>query len=180
MRLGDHDDPSEGSSDSLAGRRYAILAADSADGEVAVLRDALIAAGAAVERVQPGALDAASYDGLVAVGTGPAESGAGTGEVAQFVRAFFSAGKPVAVLGGAVPLLLDADVVRGRTVTCVESLRSEILEAGGNCVAYPVVADHGLVTGATAGDAKAFATRAVVEFAVAPENPHDPRSTAPP
>lgn len=177
---GVHGEDAADTPESLDGRRFAIYAVDSVNGDAALLWDTLTGAGGVVERVHPGGLDAEAYDGLVALGGTTTGTGPASDEVVEFVRAFFAAGKPVAVLGGAVRLLLDADVVRDRTVTCAQSLRAEILDAGGNCVDYPVVADHGLVTGATADAAEAFATRTLTEFAVAPENPHDPRSTAPP
>ncbi|MFM1722100.1 DJ-1/PfpI family protein [Rhodococcus sp. PAM 2766] len=164
----------------LTGKRFALLLTGPASAAKLRVREAvedeLTGAGAAVDRVQGSGLDASSYDGLLALGGRPDT----TDPIIAFVRAFFAQGKPVAVLGEAVHLLLDAGVLRNRTVSCTESLRPQILDAGANCVAYPVVADHGLVTGASADDAQAFATRTITEFALAPENPHDPRSTAPP
>lgn len=160
----------------LTGKRIALLLTGPANGGAARVGEALTGADAVVDRVQGGGLDATGYDGLVALG----DCSATPADSIAFVREFFADGRPVAVLGAAVRLLLDAGVVRDRTVCCTESLRSAILAAGGNCVDYSVVADHGLVTGATTDDAEAFATRAVAEFALAPEDPHDPRSTAPP
>jgi protease I len=52
----------------------------------------------------------------------------------SFVRAFFDSGKPVAVICHGPWTLVEADVVRGRTLTSWPSLRTDIRNAGGNWV----------------------------------------------
>jgi hypothetical protein len=66
-------------------------------------------------------------------------------EAVAFVRAFFDAGKSVAAICHAPWLLVEADVVRGRTLTSWPSLRTDIRNAGGRWVDEPVVVDRGLV-----------------------------------
>ena len=63
-----------------------------------------------------------------------------------FVQAFFKAGKPVGVICHGPWTLVEADVVRGRTLTSYPSIRTDIRNAGGNVVDEEVVADQGLVS----------------------------------
>src|SRR5438477_10687233 len=51
-----------------------------------------------------------------------------------FVRSFFDAGKPVAVICHGPWTLVEADVVRGRTLTSWPSLKTDIRNAGGTWV----------------------------------------------
>lgn len=59
-----------------------------------------------------------------------------------FTREFFEAGKPVAAICHAPWTLVEADVVRGRTLTSWPSLRTDIRNAGGIWVDEPVVIDE--------------------------------------
>ncbi|MEB3048737.1 type 1 glutamine amidotransferase domain-containing protein [Mycolicibacter sp. MYC123] len=56
-----------------------------------------------------------------------------------FVRAFFDAGKPVAVICHGPWTLVEAGVVAGRRLTSWPSLRTDIVNAGGEWVDEPVV-----------------------------------------
>jgi protease I len=56
------------------------------------------------------------------------------GDAVTFARAFFGAGKPVAVICHGPWTLVEADVVRGRTITSYPSVRTDIENAGGNWV----------------------------------------------
>jgi len=82
-----------------------------------------------------------------------------------FTRAFFQAGKPVAVICHGPWMLVEADVVRGRTVTSWPSLQTDIRNAGGQWVDEEVVVDHGLVTSRKPDDLPAFCSKLVEEFA---------------
>ena len=82
-----------------------------------------------------------------------------------FVRAFFQAGKPVAVICHGPWMLVEADVVRGRTVTSWPSLQTDIRNAGGVWVDEEVHIDNGLVTSRKPDDLPAFCAKLVEEFA---------------
>jgi protease I len=56
-----------------------------------------------------------------------------------FVRSFFDAGKPVAAICHAPWMLVEADVIEGRTLTSWPSLRTDIRNAGGTWVDEEVV-----------------------------------------
>lgn len=58
-----------------------------------------------------------------------------------FVRTIVDSGRPVAVICHGPWIMVDADVVRGRTLTSYPSLRSDIVNAGGSWVDKDVVVD---------------------------------------
>ena len=59
-----------------------------------------------------------------------------------FVRAFFDAGKPVAVICHGPWTLIEADVVRGRRLTSWPSIKTDLRNAGADWVDEPVVVCH--------------------------------------
>lgn len=83
----------------------------------------------------------------------------------DFVRAFFLAAKPVAAICHAPWMLIEADVIRGRTLTSWPSLRTDIRNAGGDWVDRDVVTDEGLVTSRKPDDIPSFNRKMVEEFA---------------
>jgi protease I len=83
----------------------------------------------------------------------------------QFVREFFNSQKPVAAICHAPWTLIEADVVRGRTVTSWPSLKTDLLNAGARWVDQEVASDRGLVTSRKPGDIPAFSRKMIDEFA---------------
>ncbi|MGX1548504.1 type 1 glutamine amidotransferase domain-containing protein [Streptomyces adustus] len=88
-----------------------------------------------------------------------------------FVKGFFEAGLPVAAICHAPWTLVEADVLRGRTLTSWPSLRTDIRNAGGTHVDEEVhVCDAGsstLITSRKPADLPAFCRAFVTEFAKA-------------
>lgn len=82
-----------------------------------------------------------------------------------FVRAFVQAGKPIAAICHGPQLLIEAEAVRGRTVTSWPSLRTDLTNAGARWVDEEVVTDHGLVTSRKPDDIPAFNRKMIEEFA---------------
>jgi protease I len=82
-----------------------------------------------------------------------------------FVRSFFEQGKPVAAICHAPWTLVEADVVRGRTLTSFWSVKTDVKNAGGRWVDEKVVVDEGLVTSRSPDDLPAFCAKAIEEFA---------------
>ena len=111
-------------------------------------------------------VDASDYDGLVLPG-GVANPDflRMDDDAVAFVRAFFEQGKPVGAICHAPWTLVEADVVRGRTLTSWPSLQTDIRNAGGEWVDKEVVVDEGLVTSRKPDDLPAFNAKIVEEFA---------------
>jgi len=109
---------------------------------------------------------AAEYDALVLPGgvTNP-DTLRTDKDAVRFVKEFFAAGKPVGAICHGPWMLVEADVVRGRTVTSWPSLQTDIRNAGGNWVDKEVQTDHGLVTSRNPHDVPAFNKKIVEEFA---------------
>jgi protease I len=82
-------------------------------------------------------------------------------EAVAFVKAFVQVGKPVAAVCHAPWTLVEADVVRGRTLTSWPSLRTDVRNAGGEWVDREVVIDTSgpgpLITSRKPDDLPAFA-----------------------
>lgn len=86
-------------------------------------------------------------------------------QAVSFVRAFFEDGRPVAAICHGPWVLVEADVVRGRTVTSYPSLKTDLRNAGAEWVDREVVVDQGLVTSRNPDDIPAFNAKMVEEIA---------------
>ncbi|GAA2036209.1 type 1 glutamine amidotransferase domain-containing protein [Pseudokineococcus marinus] len=175
----------------LDGLTVAFLAADGVEQvEYVEPRKALEAEGASVHLLSPGtdpiqamngdiepadtftpdravgSVDGADYDALVLPGgtVNPDKLRVDDGAV-SFVRDFVASGKPVGAICHGPWTLVEADVVRGRTLTSYPSLTTDIRNAGGHRVDEEVVVDSGLVTSRDPGDLDVFCSTLVDVFA---------------
>lgn len=85
-------------------------------------------------------------------------------EVISFVQEFFSQQKPVAAICHGPQVLINAEVVNGRTLTSVAAVRMDLENAGARWVDEEVVVDAGLVTSRTPQDLPAFNKKLVEEI----------------
>lgn len=83
----------------------------------------------------------------------------------QFVKDFFTQGKPVASICHGPQVLISADLVQGRTLTAVKSIHKDLQNAGAKVLDEEVVVDQGLVTSRTPEDLPAFCDKMLEEFA---------------
>jgi protease I len=176
----------------VSGRKIAFLATDGVEQrELAEPWDALTRAGAVLHLVsiKPGEIQASQgdhpaarfavdrlitearageYDALVLPGgvANPDRLRLNADAVA-FVRAFMDVDKPVAAICHGPWLLVEADVVRGRSLTSWPSLKTDIRNAGGLWVDRAVETDQHLVTSRKPDDLPAFTAKLLDLFGVA-------------
>src|SRR3954463_6350705 len=98
-------------------------------------------------------------------------------DAVAFTRTFFEQGKPVAAICHGPWTLVEADVVRGRTLTSWPSIQTDIRNAGGTWVDEEVHVDQGLVTSRKPDDIPAFSAKAIEEFC---EGAHEDMPQPPP
>jgi len=182
-------------SDELNGKRVAFLFANEGVEQVELTEplEAVREAGAEAELLAPeageaqafnhldrgdvfdvgavGEADAGEFDALVLPGGVANPDQLRTSEDAvAFARSFFEAGKPVGVICHGPWTLIEADVVRGRTLTSWPSLQTDLRNAGAEWVDEQVHNDDGLVSSRKPDDLEAFKAKIVEEFA---EGVHD-------
>jgi protease I len=106
------------------------------------------------------------YDGLVLPGgVGNPDNLRQDENAVRFVRDFFEQGKPVGAICHAPWTLIEAGVVRGRTLTSFPSLQTDLRNAGANWVDEEVHVDQGLVTSRKPDDIPAFDSKLIEELA---------------
>jgi protease I len=121
-------------------------------------------------------VEESDYDGLVLPGGVANPDILRTSEQAvSFTRAFFESGKPVGAICHGPWTLVEADVVKGRTITSWPSLETDIRNAGGSWVDEEVHVDNGLVSSRKPDDLPAFNAKIVEEFG---EGVHDEQRAA--
>ena len=77
-------------------------------------------------------------------------------DAVQFVKDFVASGKPVAAICHAPWTLVEANVVKGRTLTSWPSLKTDIENAGGTWVDHDVWVEGNLITSRNPNDLPAF------------------------
>ena len=85
------------------------------------------------------------------------------GNVIGLIRRFAEQGKPVAAICHGPWLLVEADLLRGRTATSWPSIRTDLRNAGANVIDEAVVTDGNIVTSRKPDDVEPF-TNAVIDL----------------
>lgn len=102
------------------------------------------------------------YDGLLVPGGFSPDRLRTSDAVVSLVRDIANSGAPVAAICHAPSLLIEADVVKGRTLTSYTSIRTDLVNAGADVVDRQLVIDGNLITSRTPDDLDAF-TPAFIE-----------------
>src|SRR3954462_6331201 len=111
-------------------------------------------------------VSADDYDGLMLPGGVANPDNLRTdSDAVKFVQGFVNAGKPIAAICHAPWTLVEADAVKGRTLTSFPSIKTDITNAGGTCVDEEAHVDQGLVTSRKPDDIPAFNDKMIEEFA---------------
>ena len=162
----------------LSGKRVAILVEDEfEDRELTGPLEALRAAGAVVTLVGP--IEGATYRGRRGEAIVASDLAAGAARMKDFdalvipgghapdkmrmrhamvdmTREAMEAGKPVAAICHGPQLLISANAIRGRMLTCWPSIAIDVKNAGGLYVDKPVVEDGNLITSRKPDDVPVF------------------------
>lgn len=85
-------------------------------------------------------------------------------DAVAFVKAFFSARKPVAAICHGPQVLITAGVVSGRKLTSTKTIKIDLVNAGADWYDEEVIVDQGLVTSRSPDDLPAFNDKIVAEF----------------
>ena len=166
------------STPTLAGKRIAMLVEDEfEDRELTGPLDALRAAGATVSLVGPtagteykgkrghavvktdvaaGSVKVGDFDALVIPGGHAPDKMRMRHAMVDLARDAMESGKPVATICHGPQLLISANVLRGRTLTCWPSIAIDVKNAGGLYVDKPVVEDGNLITSRKPDDVPMF------------------------
>jgi protease I len=162
----------------LAGKRIAMLVEDEfEDRELTGPLELLRAAGATVTIVGPtagaryvgkrgtavvmsdlaaGAARMADFDALVIPGGHAPDKMRMRHAMVDLARDAMDANKPVGAICHGPSLLISANSLKGRTLTCWPSIAVDVKNAGGRYVDKPVVEDGNLITSRKPDDVPAF------------------------
>lgn len=161
----------------LTGKRVALLVEDEfEDSEVTGPRDLLRGAGITVVIVGTkagatyrgkkgeaitadlgaGAAKAKDFDAVVIPGGHAPDKMRMRHAMVDLARDAMEAGKPVAAICHGPQVLISANVLRGRTLTCWPSIAVDVKNAGGLYVDKPVVEDGNLITSRKIDDVQVF------------------------
>lgn len=113
------------------------------------------AATAIVDRAA-GETEPEQFDGLVIPGGYSPDHLRMDPNVVDFVRRLARAGRLIAAVCHGPQLLIEADQVRGRTLTSWPSVRTDLQNAGAHWVDRPVVEDGNLITSRQPDDLEMF------------------------
>jgi len=83
--------------------------------------------------------------------------------VIQLIKDFAEQGKPIGAICHGPWLLVEADLLRGRTATSWPSIRTDLRNAGANVVDEPAVTDGNIVTSRNPQDVEEF-TNALIDL----------------
>ncbi len=172
----------------LNGKRILILATNGFEqSELEVPRDRLKAAGAQVDVVSPesgeikgwekkdwgrpvkvdkvlGSVKADDYDAIVLPGGQMNPDLLRINKDAlSLIKAFFDAGKTVAAVCHAPWLLIETGIAKGRRMTSYNSIKTDVINAGGKWEDSSVVTDNGVITSRNPGDLEDFSSKIIEE-----------------
>lgn len=88
----------------------------------------------------------------------------GDEKAVAFAKAFMQSGKPVAAICHGPQLLIETGLLKGKHMTSVHQVKTDLQNAGANWTDEEVVVDNGLVTSRTPQDLPAFNAKLIEEI----------------
>jgi protease I len=123
-------------------------------GEIEGKKGAKLVADKTFDEVTPEQFEA--FDLLLIPGGGSPENLRIHDPAVDFTRRFVESGRPVASICHGPQLLISAKVLNGRTTTCVNKIRDDVINAGAHYVDEPVVVDGNWISSRVPSDLPAF------------------------
>jgi protease I len=114
---------------------------------------------------------ARDYDALVIPGGYSPDHLRTHEDAVRLTRELFAAHKPIAAVCHAGSMLIEADLVRDRTVTSWPSIKTDLVNAGAKWVDREVVEDDNLITSRKPDDLDAFSSALLKQLERATERP---------
>jgi len=81
----------------------------------------------------------------------------------EIIRGFLDSGKVVAAICHAPWLLIEAEAVKGRRLTSYQSIKTDVVNAGGDWRDEAVVTDQGIITSRSPADLEPFVAKIIEE-----------------
>lgn len=110
------------------------------------------------------AVKAADYDGLIVPGGWAPDKLRRYGNILDFVRDIFLAGKPVGAICHAPWVLISAKVLTGKTMTSTVAVKDDVENAGATWVDRAVVVDENLISSRRPADLPDFCREFIAAF----------------
>ena len=85
-------------------------------------------------------------------------------EAVSFVMSFINKKRPVAAICHGVQTLIETNTLKGKRLTSYPSVKTDVLNAGGEWIDREVVVDQGLITSRKPSDIPAFNRAMIREF----------------
>jgi len=101
-------------------------------------------------------VQAGDYDAIVIPGGSSPENLRQNADILKFVKEANEAGKPIASICHGPQILISADLLKGRTITCYPPLKDDVVNAGAEFKDEEVVVDRNYITSRTPKDEPAF------------------------
>lgn len=96
------------------------------------------------------------YQGLILPGGGAPEIVRLYPKAIEIVKYFINMGLPIAAICHGQQILITADALQGKSCTCYESIKDDVVNAGANYLDQPIVTDENLITSRCPQDLPCF------------------------
>ena len=89
-------------------------------------------------------------------------------KVSEFVKEFVYDGKSVATSGHSIRILIENNIVKGKTISTWPTLKKDVIKSGAKWKDDETVSHKGLITTRCAGESQNFNRKMIETFAISP------------